>query len=166
MSLVSSNSPGLVGTTVGDAIARYREEGNVSSTIDALTKLKGIGPATASLLLSVHDSDHVIFFSDEAFFWLCRQGKKVPIKYNAKEYRELCQAADTLRERLGVSAMDIEKVAFALMRQPSDGDQLAPPITQPIGSEGSEAVPVKRKANSTSDSGGQQTIRRSKRNKS
>jgi hypothetical protein len=120
MSLVSSNSPNFAESTVRDAINLYRESADRSKALDILTKLKGIGPATASLLLTVHDPEQIIFFSDEAFYWLCLSGKKGPIKYNAKEYTALQSKASELSKRLGTSATDIEKVAYVLMRYPAE----------------------------------------------
>lgn len=121
MKLVSSNDPDTVRDTVREAIAYYRDKADVAGTIDRLVKLKGIGPATASLLLAVHDPDNVVFFADEAFYWLCAGGKQVPIKYNAKEYADLNARARKLAKRLGVRAVDVERVAFVLMRNPGKG---------------------------------------------
>lgn len=117
MKLVSENDPDFVKDTILSATQKYANNSdNTKAALDVLTKLRGIGPATASLLLSVHDPDHVIFFSDEAFYWLCGGGKEVPIKYNAKEYVALREAAEKLQQRLGVSATDIEKVADVMLK--------------------------------------------------
>ncbi|KAK5992770.1 hypothetical protein PT974_06186 [Cladobotryum mycophilum] len=132
MTLVSSNPPPFTSQTIQSALQSYRSttattanNNNITTALQTLTKLKGIGPATASLLLTIHDPQRVIFFSDEAFYWLCCQGKKSPIKYTPKEYQALREEADGLAQRLGVSATDIEKVAYVLMKQPglpSNGD--------------------------------------------
>ncbi|KAI1179104.1 hypothetical protein F4777DRAFT_535613 [Nemania sp. FL0916] len=119
MKLVSSNDGDSVKTTIQDALAQYWSENNVSKAIDAIAKLKGIGPATASLLLSVHDPDRVIFFSDEAFWWLCSGGQKSVIKYTAKEYQQLNDVAGKLARRLEVAATDVEKVAYVVMKDGS-----------------------------------------------
>lgn len=140
MSLVSSNDPKFAADTARDAFSVYR--GNIkdknSSTkastaaLGTLTKLKGIGPATASLLLSVHDPERAIFFSDEAFLWLCAgagggggkaAGSTSVIKYNAKEYGMLTEEAGKLSKRLGVSATDIEKVAYVVMKKPATTEE-------------------------------------------
>lgn len=118
MKLVSSNDPNVVADIIKQAQDVYRRETDAQAALDILSKLKGIGPATASLLLTVHDPSRVIFFSDEAFYWLCCDGKKSPIKYNGKEYKALCASAQHLSKRLGVSATDVEKVAYVLMKQP------------------------------------------------
>jgi len=135
MNLVGSNPPSNVKKTAQEAIALYREEADEKSptkppaammtAITTLSKLKGIGPATASLLLAVHDPEDVIFFADEAFYWLCCGGAKSPIKYNNKEYADLSSKARALSKRLGVKAVDIERVAFVLMRQQEGEDSVS-----------------------------------------
>ncbi|KAH7156254.1 hypothetical protein EDB81DRAFT_382208 [Dactylonectria macrodidyma] len=117
MKLVTSNDPAVAKDIIQQALDGYRKDADAQAALDTLTKLRGIGPATASLLLTVHDPNDVIFFSDEAFYWLCCNGKKSPIKYNAKEYRALRDSAQDLSKRLGVSATDVEKVAYVLMKQ-------------------------------------------------
>ncbi|KAL6413649.1 hypothetical protein AUP68_03170 [Ilyonectria robusta] len=123
MKLVTSNDPAVAKDIIQQALDGYRKDSNAQAALDILTKLRGIGPATASLLLTVHDPDQVIFFSDEAFYWLCCDGKKSPIKYNAKEYRALRDSAQDLSKRLGVSATDVEKVAYVIMKQPEQSPQ-------------------------------------------
>ncbi|KAB5578370.1 hypothetical protein GE09DRAFT_1168971 [Coniochaeta sp. 2T2.1] len=117
MNLVSSNSPDFVKKTVQEASDSYRKNSDAAAALAILTKLKGIGPATASLLLAVLDPDRVIFFADEAFYWLCCGGKKESIKYNAKEYQALSGEARKLCKRLKVKAVDVERVAFVILRQ-------------------------------------------------
>lgn len=99
----------------------------LDSALTTLTKLKGIGPATASLLLSTGDPDKVPFFSDELFRWAfwedkfgCRWDRK--IKYSAKEYRELVAKLTDFRQHFEkkVSAIDIEKVAYVLGKRATD----------------------------------------------
>lgn len=111
-----SNSPSSIKTTTTSAFQTYSDTQDASSALKTLSTLPGIGPATASLLLSIHSPSNIPFFSDECFLWLCRSGAKSTIKYNAKEYGELLTAAAEVMERLGVQAVDVEKVAFALMR--------------------------------------------------
>ena len=41
--------------------------------LSKLQELIGVGPATATLLLSLADPDDVPFFSDETYAWLCRR---------------------------------------------------------------------------------------------
>jgi hypothetical protein len=79
--------------------------------------LKGVGPATASLLLSVHDPENIIFFSDEAYRWLCTNGEKANPKYNVKEYDDLHAKSKALIAKLKVSPTDVEKVAFVIIKE-------------------------------------------------
>ncbi|KAI1119218.1 hypothetical protein F5Y14DRAFT_126307 [Nemania sp. NC0429] len=175
MKLVSSNDEEVVKKTIREAMAQYWSDNNIAKAIDAIAKLRGIGPATASLLLSVHDSERVIFFSDEAFWWLCCEGEKLPIKYNAKEYQQLNVAANEMAKRLQVGATDIEKVAYVVMK---DGD-LQPasstirPPTKPSIKKGKDTdqviqkapAPAKRKSSSLIDTN-EGPLRRSRRLKS
>ncbi|KAK8008576.1 hypothetical protein PG991_011127 [Apiospora marii] len=120
MKLVASNDTDFVSDTIAGAMSAYWKAPDASKALDGIAKLKGVGPATASLLLSVHDPGSVIFFSDEAYYWLCHDAKMCPIKYNAREYQDLNSATQKLVERLGVSATDIEKVAYVVMRKTHD----------------------------------------------
>jgi hypothetical protein len=79
--------------------------------------LKGIGPATASLLLAVHDPANVIFFSDEVYAWLVGKGKISGISYTIKEFQQIFTASSALAKRLDVSPIDIEKVAYVIIRE-------------------------------------------------
>lgn len=79
--------------------------------------LMGVGPAAASLLLAVHDPDHVIFFSDEVYQWLVAGGKKVSPKYTPAEYEEIFTKGKALQTKLKVSPIDIEKAAYVLIKE-------------------------------------------------
>jgi hypothetical protein len=50
-------------------------------------------------------------------------GWKRKIKYNVKEYEALVEKVDELRERLGVRAVDVERVAWVLGREGVDCDE-------------------------------------------
>jgi hypothetical protein len=117
MKLVSSNNPTAVKDTIQEAVGLYKKTVDTAAALNVLTKLKGIGPATASLLLAVHDPERVAFFGDEAFYWLCSGGKKSPIKYNAKEYQALHEETQKLRDRLGVRAVDVERVTYVILNE-------------------------------------------------
>ena len=79
--------------------------------------LKGIGPATASLLLAVHDPQNVVFFSDELYTWLVADGKKTTIKYTTSEFEELFAKAKAFRDKIKCSPQDLEKVAFVMVKE-------------------------------------------------
>ncbi|KAI0421730.1 hypothetical protein F5X98DRAFT_220620 [Xylaria grammica] len=172
MKLISSNEREVVRKTIQEAVEQYWLDNNITKAMDGIAKLKGIGPATASLLLSIHDPERVIFFSDEAFWWLCCGGQKLPIKYNAKEYQQLNTVADNIAKRLEVGATDIEKVAYVIMKD--DASQPAPSMgrlpTKPpakkdkAAEEAIRKAPGKRKNSSAIDTDGG-LLRRSQRRK-
>jgi hypothetical protein len=86
--------------------------------------LRGVGPATASLVLSVAFPMDVPFFGDEVFEWLCggEGPEKRKLKYDVKEYKELWEEWVRLHARMAqeggksgsgiVFAHGLEKVAF------------------------------------------------------
>jgi hypothetical protein len=94
-----------------------------------LTRLSGIGPASASLLLSVYDPDNVPFFSDEAFRWVTwEEGKgrgwDRKISYNNKEYAVFVEAVQTVKRRLeaesggkSIAAGDIERAGWVIGKE-------------------------------------------------
>lgn len=162
MKLVSSNDPKVVEDTVKSALDAYKQEADASAAIDILAKLRGIGPATASLLLAVHYPGDVIFFGDEAFYWLCGDGKRCPIKYNAKEYRQLNQSLRNLAERLHVKAVDAERVAYVLMNNTDSASPTKQAASAPKKVAGVEkTAPAKRNQDHVED--GAVAPRRSKR---
>ncbi|KAK3329455.1 hypothetical protein B0H66DRAFT_571945 [Apodospora peruviana] len=165
MKLVSSNEPDILKKTIQKAVKLYRDCSDISATLGILTQLKGIGPATASLLLAVHDEDNIIFFADEAFYWLCCGGSKGPIKYNLKEYITLNERAQAVTKRLGVKAVDVERVAFVLMKQkietlPASIDAKRGSVKTPVRDD-AKKLPPKRKL-PADDSEDKTNLRRSK----
>lgn len=141
LQLVQSNDADLVLQTTEEAFAPILKYDNVdisdasgesdmigdaNKSLKVLTALKGVGPATASLLLSVVAPTRIPFFSDELFRWAMFDesgspgGWKRTIKYNAKEYNELIKKVDVLVSRLGVRALDAEKVAYVLGKEGAD----------------------------------------------
>ena len=116
--LVAKNEEATLQETTQEAFTLYKTDpSDYNIPLKRLAELKGIGPATASLLLSIYDGDNVPFFSDELFRWVCwdqKVGWTKKIKYNMKEYDMLWDGVKSLRERLGedVRAVDLEKVAF------------------------------------------------------
>ncbi|KAK6065916.1 DUF1479 domain protein [Seiridium cupressi] len=169
MKLVSSNDGDMVKETMEKALNAYWKSPDAFVALGEISKLKGIGPATASLLLSVHDPDRVIFFSDEAFWWLCCDGEKAPIKYNSKEYQELNQSAQELVSRLSVSATDVEKVAYVVMKDGGlpavGGENQGKPSTATPAVQSSKKGGAKRKEEPATTNSPDPPVRRSKRGK-
>jgi len=129
MKLATSNTESTVTEITKEAYTLYEADpSNIKGAIKKLSELKGIGPATASLLLSIHDPENVLFFGDEVFWWLCRNGHKESIKYTPKEYEELMERFGKVRKWLSegldsvptldpVPALDFERVGYVLMRE-------------------------------------------------
>jgi hypothetical protein len=131
--LVASNSVSEIKTVTRSAFNLIRNDTAIQTAVlpalDTLTALKGIGPASASLLLSVCSPDSVPFFSDEAFRWVMAgvdyggntggKGWDRKIKYNKKEYGEFIRRVRELIQRLGgdVKAVDVERVGWVLGRE-------------------------------------------------
>ena len=135
--LVSSNSDADIHSTTKTAFSSYEADNDdFAKSITTLSKLKGIGPATASLLLSCYDPIKVPFFSDELFRWLHWEEAKgkgwdSKINYSMKEYKSLFEKVQELRERLEkanettVAAINIEKAAYVLGRTAASGSKRA-----------------------------------------
>ncbi|KAF3902372.1 hypothetical protein ABW20_dc0100040 [Dactylellina cionopaga] len=109
-----------------DALAR------VSSMIKVLTKLRGIGPATATAILSYLYPVTIPMFSDEAFRWLMMDestasgGWNRKIAYDAKEYAEFFKRARQLCRKMvsegeEVTASSVEKVGWILGQEAALG---------------------------------------------
>ena len=64
--LVQQNEAKQVESTTRKGFAEFSGDKSTDA-LKTLTTLRGIGPATASLLLSVYDPDNAPFFSDELF---------------------------------------------------------------------------------------------------
>lgn len=125
---MQSNSAESIKTTTQTAATQHAKAENNTTDLSALktlTNLSGIGPATASLLLSVMYPQTCPFFSDEMYRWTTWDGKdewKKKIKYNVAEYRDVVKKVGELRKRLGeeVRAVDAERVAWVLGKEGID----------------------------------------------
>jgi len=149
-SLVRQNTDEAVVEMTKDAFSVFRNSPDtVKASLTTLTKLRGIGPATASLILSVYDPETAPFFSDELFRWAhfeegSGKGWDRGIKYNVKEYLGLFDKIVQLRTRLEtesereIAAVDAEKVAYVLAKR---GDAVGEVEVRPA-----ESGPRKRKA--------------------
>ncbi|KAL8777741.1 MAG: hypothetical protein Q9194_002376 [Teloschistes cf. exilis] len=140
--LVASNSVSEVRQKTSSAFSIFSSDDtpNPAKAISTLSKLKGIGPASASLILSCYDPTTIPFFSDELFRWLHweikdekstkrkrtveskDEGWNRKIKYTAKEYAAVFEKTNEVRERLSkeagqeIEAVSVEKVAYAIAK--------------------------------------------------
>lgn len=131
--LVESNSEETVEQCTREAFETYATGHQWDKSVNMLAKgLRGVGPATASLLLNTFDGEKVPFFSDELFRWVMfAEGKghgwDRRIKYSLKEYQDLYRRVETLRERLSkasektITSVEVEMVAYVLGQNPKQG---------------------------------------------
>ena len=100
---------------------------DVAKSLSHLIQLKGIGPATGSLILSCYNPNNVPFFSDELYRWLhweeTGKGWELKIKYTLKEYESLYEKVQKCLQRLKrakdqkVTALDLEKAVYVLRKK-------------------------------------------------
>lgn len=151
------------------------------SALTELITLKGIGPASASLLLSVYAPVDIPFFSDEAFRWVMFDGPTSGkgggrgwdrgIKYDKKEYAEYWRRVGEVAERLRrknveeepekeeVGGREVEMVGWVLGRERAKliGDNIASPpidgdiVEVAVKEKNAEPVKKKRKLRKESD---------------
>ncbi|WPH00685.1 Hypothetical protein R9X50_00351500 [Acrodontium crateriforme] len=140
--LIAENSESAVRETTSMAAKLFLSKTNSDTTpsqsdyktaITTLTSLRGVGPATASLILSCLPDTKAPFFSDElyrwAFFSATGSGKgdvgwERKLKYSLVEYLDLVEKVVELKERLGrqgviVTSVEIEKVAYVIGKRAS-----------------------------------------------
>ncbi|PKX94417.1 uncharacterized protein P174DRAFT_486477 [Aspergillus novofumigatus IBT 16806] len=139
LGLVCSNQAALVRRTTASAFATVPASDPMADlvafpkqSLETLTApLRGVGPATASLILSVATAV-APFYSDDVFLWLCcgvfpssadaaaeddgpkkggvsrriRPNGELNVKYNMQEYRQLWEAVRRLRARLAAQSSE------------------------------------------------------------
>ncbi|KAB2574874.1 uncharacterized protein LTHEOB_9359 [Lasiodiplodia theobromae] len=155
LALVRSNAPSAVEAATTEAFgilsssrgASGGEDGQNArmEALDVLTKaLKGVGPATASLVLACREPRSTPFFSDEMYRWMCwgeakgakgqGEGWARRIQYTRGKYKMLLEKATEVVERVRAwglgeelgemgEAVAVEKVAWVLQREGVDCDQ-------------------------------------------
>ncbi|MCJ1293970.1 hypothetical protein MMC34_005527 [Xylographa carneopallida] len=117
--LVRSNAPSLVRDTTARAYALFAttvdaDKADPFPALKVLAGLRGVGPATASLLLAVGWPGEVPFFADELLGWV--RGRRGALRYDWREYGELWEGVRAVRERVGggVSAEEVERGAWVV----------------------------------------------------
>ncbi|KAG9128303.1 hypothetical protein FRC07_001238 [Ceratobasidium sp. 392] len=130
--------------------------------------LKGVGPATGSLVLSVAD-DRIPFMSDEAYIWAmyadeeASSGKaklKREVKYTEKGYTDFAVRMWEIAARIDRTPAELERVGWVLGREWVSGARLKPRS----GAQGSSAEIVIQKAEkATAHASGPRKSKRQKR---
>jgi hypothetical protein len=118
---ISQNSPRTIENITETAFEKYSLNEDPLPALKILEdKLCGVGLARASLLLSAAYPDNVPFFSNELYRWMHwnETGWNQPISgWTKEECRSLFIEVEKLRFRLGVTATEVEKVAFVLWQE-------------------------------------------------
>lgn len=113
----------------------HRDQGAkvIIATVEAALKqvcnLKGVGPATGTLVLSVFQPTMVPFFEDELFFCL-HPGHGGKLKYDKAEYKSLLARAMDLLLNKAVQAQALEKTAYVLMHSDKLDDRTKEQLKQ------------------------------------
>jgi hypothetical protein len=124
--LIDSNPPASVVSATTEAFSILGKsvtlEEGLAPAIKAASKLKGVGPATATYVLAAFRPKDVPVFSDDGYRWVMwEEGKgrgwdKV-IKYTEKEYIGYFQGVGEVKERLKVNGEDVERCGFVLGKE-------------------------------------------------
>lgn len=96
VNLLKSNRPETVEKCAAAAFSRSND-GDISGAMKRLCELKGVGPATASALLSLHRDDLFAFMDDEVIECLY-DGKR---GYTLKIYLDVNKKCTEIAEKLG-----------------------------------------------------------------
>lgn len=117
--MIRKNSDEQIAAATKDGFGHYAAHPtDIKGVLSKLSDpLKGVGPATASLLLAIHDPAHIIYFSDELYRWLLHGGEKKTPKYSAPEFDELLAKAKSVMARLKCTPIELEKVAFTIIKE-------------------------------------------------
>jgi hypothetical protein len=107
--------------------------------------LKGIGPATGSLILAIHDPQNVIYFSDELFRWLLHDGKRVTPKYTAAEFDDLFAKSKVFMAQINCTPIELEQVAFTIIKEAEPAHEPAPKKAPTGKPRGRPAMPESEK---------------------
>ena len=100
MSLIRRNSSETVIDISSKAfclLTTTKTHENIAKSLSILTDLQGVGPATASLILSILLPNHVPFMSDEAMDAVLG----LPRRYTNSQFNKLCDVLSARTQNLG-----------------------------------------------------------------
>lgn len=118
------------------------EDDAIRNAIEVLRRLKGCDIVEASLILSVHNPAEIPYFSKELrhFWWNSFDDRVHPEwkMWSVEEYLQIVKFVKMVRERFGVQASDVEKVAFGLRKRQEGSGAIEREERDPVVEEGSE----------------------------
>ncbi|XP_021951235.1 uncharacterized protein LOC110848348 isoform X2 [Folsomia candida] len=138
--LVTMNSPRVVENETKKAFRALFKKDDLAAAIQYMCNLKGVGPSTASSLLTAAAPDKALFMADEC---IAAVPELEGIDYTLKEYLELFKHVQQAVARLGGSSeWTPHKIELALWTHnvlltlkpdllkniPGDGEGIVPPI--------------------------------------
>lgn len=123
--LAESNSAQEVEQATQRAVELIADD-EIIAAIKELSELKGVGPATASLLGSVI-SVNVPFFSDEAFAHVC---PGVKITYTLKTYERFLDEIVAWGKERGLNAVEAEQEAWIKGMRQKYGQKVAEKVVE------------------------------------
>ena len=106
----------------------------IISALDHVCKLKGVGPATGTLILSIFNPQIVPFFEDELFYWLCPE-YTAKLKYDKKEYKLLLAKVLNIVQSKSVDAKMLEQAAYVVINADHLDNTQKATIEQALGDE-------------------------------
>lgn len=119
--LAASNSSDIVKSTTTEAFSLLNDSTSIDSAKESLSKLnslKGIGPATASAILSLFSPDSLPFMSDEALQFAAGLNEKP--KYTVKEWEWfVAEMRKRMKKEQWKGTDELEKAAwsFAVLKR-------------------------------------------------
>lgn len=126
------------------------------SAMTAVSKLTGVGPATASLVLAVYKPDLVPFFQDELWAWCFPEKAGAKLKYDRKEYEMLFRECWQVKQRLNGSCamVKLEKASFVLQHMDQSDHFGTEGVEEPesestANADGDDSVEAKKRVKAT-----------------
>lgn len=114
----------------------------IQNAIEVLRRLRGCNIVEASLILSVHNPAEIPYFSKELrFFWWESVDDRLHEDWkmwSVEEYLQVVKFVKMVKERFGVRASDVEKVAFVLRKRQEGREMVERRDRNHVVDEGSE----------------------------
>lgn len=113
----------------------------VTAALTEVCKLKGVGPATGTLVLSIFKPDIVPFFQDETYYWITSEHDK-KLKYDKKEYAVILEEVLKIVLQQDIDARQLEMTAYVLFHADELNDEQRRKLTDSVNVKtGSDELP-------------------------